>query len=417
MTGVPAGDEQFARNLIGGRWQFPAVPFEYEIRSPLDGTVLAAVPLSSRLDVARAVRAAATAKQAWAADPDARRAALARLADALTARTDELAELQAAETGLDPPDSAFAAKAAVDLAARLLGAGARASGVTGHVLSWGLPLTEVICSVLPRLAAGQTAVVKPSLRAPLSATAFAHLATEAGLPAGVLNLVQGTGTDVGAALLGEPCLRSLHVRASERTLADAVRAAARTGARLVAVRSGGNVHVAGRDADPEQVAMAATATLALHSAGGLGYLPLLCAQETRAPAIAEAIAARLPMIQPAPLPAEPLRQRALARIEQLGAAGARLVHGGAVPDDARHRMGWIIPPALLDLGHAGTPAATAALASEPLGPVLLVLTWRTPDDLDGIFTHPRYADGAAFLAGVSEDEIKQANLPHKSAPG
>jgi acyl-CoA reductase-like NAD-dependent aldehyde dehydrogenase len=70
---------------------------------------------------------------------------------------------------------------------------AAALAVSGHVLSWGLPLAEVTCAVLPHPLAGHTAVIKPSLRAPMSAAAVAHLATCMGFPPGVINIVQGTG--------------------------------------------------------------------------------------------------------------------------------------------------------------------------------------------------------------------------------
>src|SRR5215470_2488346 len=191
------GDEHFARNLIGGSWRFPAAPYEYEIRSPVDSTITTVVPLSSRFDVARAVAAAADA---------ARRAELlARLAGELDRLAPRLVALQATESGLAAADARSVVDGAARLARTLAATGppaGRPAGVTGHVLSWGLPLFEIASAVLPPLATGHTAVVKPSLRAPLSAAAFGYLAARAGFPPGVLNIVQGTADDVGAALLG-----------------------------------------------------------------------------------------------------------------------------------------------------------------------------------------------------------------------
>ena len=77
------GDEHYARNLIGGRWQFPAAPFEFEIRNPLDSTVTTVVPLSSRFDVARAVTAARAATRPWSSDGDMRHRLLTQLVDRL----------------------------------------------------------------------------------------------------------------------------------------------------------------------------------------------------------------------------------------------------------------------------------------------------------------------------------------------
>ncbi len=92
--------------------------------------------------------------------------------------------------------------------------------------------------------------MKPSLRGPLSPVAFAHVATEIGLPAGVVNLVQGTGVDVGAELITRRDLSALHVRAGQRTIAQAMRAHERSDVCLHALRAGGNVVIAGPEQDP-----------------------------------------------------------------------------------------------------------------------------------------------------------------------
>ena len=100
-------DEHFARNFIGGRWQFPAAPYDYEIRNPADSTITTVVPLSSRFDVAQAA-AAAAADQArrgpWAHQGERGRLLHAVL-DRLAASRADLARLQAVETGLSFPDS------------------------------------------------------------------------------------------------------------------------------------------------------------------------------------------------------------------------------------------------------------------------------------------------------------------------
>ena len=324
----PSGDvqpraEYFARNLIGGRWEFPSAPFDYEIRSPLDGAVITAVPLSSRLDVARAVSAAKSAAGSWAADPAARHALLTALAAQLSALSGPLARLQAAETGLDLADSTAVTGAVNLVCQRLIAAnrwqGDQAAGgkVSGHILSWGLPFAEVACAVTAHLAAGHTVVIKPSLRGPLSAAAFGQLATKAGFPAGVINIVQGTGVDVGTALIGTAELDFLQVRAGQRTLSQAERAAAATGVPASWLRAGGNIAVAGGDADVELVATAVTDALRTHSTGGPLALPFLCVQTDVAGPITDAIMAKLEQCRPAPLPAESLRDRALARIASL----------------------------------------------------------------------------------------------------
>jgi len=433
------GDEHFARNLIGGSWRFPAAPYEYEIRNPADSTITTVVPLSSRFDVARAVTAATDAVPGWSAAPARRAELLARLADELDRLAPRLVALQATESGLaaadahtavtgaahlartlaaaeaqvtEPGPGAADARAAVTGAARLaraLAAAGRPAGVTGHVLSWGLPLLEIASAVLPPLATGHTAVVKPSLRAPLSAAAFGYLAARAGFPPGVLNIVQGTADDVGAALLGTAQLSLLQVRGGDRLHTLAGRATAVTGVPLRGLRGGGNVAVAGRDADPAQVAAALAVAIRAHSTGGLLALPLLAVHADAADAVLDAVLAAVGTVAPAPLPTSALRDRATGRVESLRRRGGRVLTGGTVPDDTRHRMGWFLPPTVIGLG----PVDPASHLGEPLGPVLTVATWRSPDDLARAFGHDHPADAVASTWAMTGADLAAARLPHQ----
>jgi acyl-CoA reductase-like NAD-dependent aldehyde dehydrogenase len=228
--------------------------------------------------------------------------------------------------------------------------------------------------------------------------------------------VQGTGIDVGAALHTTSQLGQLHVRAGERTLAHAARAVAVTGVPLRTLRAGGNLALIGPDADPAAVAAAAAAiadALRVHSAGGPLSLPLVAAHATRARAVTDAIVARLDGAASAPLPTEPLRHRALDRVESLRRAGARLLRGGVIPDDVAHRMGWRLPPTVLTVSDLPSfaPADPADPFGEPLGPALVVATWQSPQELAGALGHPRHADGIASIWGLDESTLAMAALP------
>jgi hypothetical protein len=89
-----------------------------------------------------------------------------------------------------------------------------------------------------------------------------------------------------------------------------------------------------------------------------------------------------------------------------------VLSGAEVPDDVRHRMGWIVPPTVLAAGTAQDWPVTGQPLDEPTGPVLPVLTWRSPSDLAGAFAHPRYADGIACSWGLDDAELAAARLPH-----
>jgi acyl-CoA reductase-like NAD-dependent aldehyde dehydrogenase len=419
---MPA-DEHFARNLIGGRWQFPAAPYDYEIRNPDDSTITTVVPLSSRFDVAQAVAAADEARQGTWADLARRGRLLHAVLDRLQTSRSDLARLQATETGLSFPDSLAVIDATLEsartLMARTLPGGgvpvdARSPGVSGHILSWGAPFTETVASVLPALLRGDAVIVKPSLRGPLSPVAFAYLAAEAGLPGGVINVVQGTGVDVGADLISRAGLSALQVRASSRTLALAERGHARTNVPLSTLRGGGNAAIVGpRPVDLGVLTQAVTAAVRMNSAGGPFGLPLLAVHADRVDAVLAALLAALAGTVAAPLPAEPVRRAAVRRIDALVVAGAATLLGSsAVPDDAAHRMGWRLPPTVLHLGAVNSPAAAAERASEPVGPVLGVLAWRDWGELADAFGSPRAAGGVATLWGVDQRAATSMPLPH-----
>lgn len=415
-------DGCYARNLIGGLWQFPAAPYEFEIRNPGDSTITAVVPLSSRFDVTRAFHAATSALRGQWASPTARRQSLYVLLDRIDACRVDLAHLQSVETGISVADSLNAVKTTLAIARACLRRDGRGDvrpgrGVTGHILSWGLPFTEVVTSVLPALLHGDTVIVKPSLRGPLSPVAFAHLATEAGLPAGVVNVIQGTGGDVGAELITRRDLSALFIRAGERVIARAERGHERSGVPLRTLRAGGNVMIVGNDTDDDVEVLAEHVATAVrvHSNGGPFGLPLLAVHRDRAEQVRAAILDRLGRTVAAPLPTEPVRSQALARIRMLIEAGANVLLGGpTVPDDIEHRMGWRIPPTVLDLSGAGSAAVQAEQATVPLGPVLATFTWHNWVELGNVFTASRATQATATLWGTDDAGIRHAAdlLPH-----
>jgi acyl-CoA reductase-like NAD-dependent aldehyde dehydrogenase len=381
---------------------------------------MAVVPLSSRFDVAAAVEAAGAALRGPWADPATRIPLLRALVDRTSACRAQLGRLQATETGLSLNDSLAAITMTLRLANALLGDTTphrppRPAGISGHILSWGLPLTEAVTSLLPALVRGDTVVVKPSLRGALSPVAFAFLATEVGLPPGVVNLVQGTGQDVGGELIGRRDLSSLHIRAGERTISQAERAHHRTGILLHTLRAGGNLALVGPSAlaDLDQIARTVATSVRMHSAGGPLGLPLLVMHRDIARPVQAAVADHLSTTIPAPLPSESLRRRALDRLEGLVTAGAGILLGGpAVPDDATHRMGWRMPPTIVALGAPGAPAAVTERSRVPLGPVLATVTIDDWDDLATASSARRAADGIARVWGTEPGDDRPA-LPHE----
>lgn len=216
-------------NLIGGKHVPAAAGDTIEDLNPATGRVHATIPRSGAADVEAAVAAARAAFPAWSATSVEQRADLLdRIADALEARVDELAALESADAGkpitlartIDIPRAVrnfrfFAGAARHDetgfhpMADAINYTLRKPLGVVGLITPWNLPLYLLSWKVAPALAMGNTIVAKPSELTPLTADALGRIAMEAGLPAGVLNIVHGYGHEVGQALVEHPEVKAI----------------------------------------------------------------------------------------------------------------------------------------------------------------------------------------------------------------
>ncbi|MEM9434682.1 MAG: aldehyde dehydrogenase family protein [Pseudomonadota bacterium] len=220
MTLEPLGIDP--RNcLIGGAWNLPASERSLPLLNPSDGSVLCEIARGDDEDIQRAVAAARSALAgAWGKSTAAERGrVLARLGQLVSEHIDTLAKLEALDVGKPLTQ----ARADVLALARYMEFYAGAAdklhgttipyldgytvytlrephGVTGHIVPWNYPMQIIGRSVGAALAAGNACVLKPAEEACLTALAFAKLATDAGLPAGALNVVPGLGGEAGAAL-------------------------------------------------------------------------------------------------------------------------------------------------------------------------------------------------------------------------
>jgi betaine-aldehyde dehydrogenase len=194
--------------------------------NPATGTTVAELGLATPADADAAVAAARAAGSGWASStPGDRATVLAKLAAGMAANADTLVAEEVSQTGkpvrlaaeFDVPGSIdnveFFAGAARHLEGKATAEYSpdhtssirrEAAGVVATITPWNYPLQMAVWKVLPALAAGCTVVIKPSELTPLTTLTLARLATEAGLPDGVLNVLTGRGDDVGGALAGHP---------------------------------------------------------------------------------------------------------------------------------------------------------------------------------------------------------------------
>ncbi len=233
------------RHWIGG--ERVAGSGTFEDVSPLDGTVIAQVSRGGEREVEVAVAAATAAFAGWAATPVEERAAiLHRVADGVEKRLEDLAQVETRDNGSllrshrrgVMPRVAMNLRFFADHALHLAHPDFETrghrnhvswdpAGVTAVVTPWNAPLMLATWRIGPAFAAGNTVVAKPPEWAPLTASLFADIAHEAGLPAGVFNVVQGYGAEAGAPLVAHPGVRRVCFTGSVPTSIKIGEAAAR----------------------------------------------------------------------------------------------------------------------------------------------------------------------------------------------
>ena len=244
---VVAGVSVDTRHWIGGRRTASADAAVFEDVSPIDGEVIARISRGGKAEADAAVTAAEAAFPAWAATPPAERARLLQaIADGVEKRLEELAAVETTDNGAlirshrrgVMPRVAHNFRFFADhLVAQLGHPDFDTRGHTNHVSwdpagvcvlisPWNAPLMLATWKVAPALAAGNTVVLKPSEWSPLTASLLADIAAEAGLPPGVLNVVQGIGEEAGAALVENPAVRRISFTGSVPTAKKIARAAA-----------------------------------------------------------------------------------------------------------------------------------------------------------------------------------------------
>jgi len=243
---VVAGIGVDTRHWIGGR-RVAGASATFDDLSPIDGRVIARISRGGAVEAAAAVAAAKAAFPAWAATPPAERARILHaVADGVEKHLEDLAIVETTDNGAlirshrraVMPRVAYNFRFFADYLVEQLGhPDFDTRGHTNHVSwdpagvcvlisPWNAPLMLATWKVAPALAAGNTVVLKPSEWSPLTASLLADIAAEAGLPPGVLNVLQGIGEEAGAALVAHPDVRRISFTGSVPTAKHIARSAA-----------------------------------------------------------------------------------------------------------------------------------------------------------------------------------------------
>ncbi len=392
------------RMYIGGAW----VPAQNGGRWPLvdPGTeeVLAEVPYGDAADVRAALDAAADAFAGWARkNPYERAALLDKAAEIIAGRVDDFARRTSEESGKPLAQSRgewagapnylrFAAEEARRLGGRWIPSrmsGRRIDvtyeplGVVGVITAWNFPVYNVNRAVASALAVGCTVVVRPSEYTPRSAFDYARAFADAGLPNGVLNVVNGDPAGMGQAMLDDPRCRKIAFTGSTRVGKLLMDGASRTVKRL-ALELGGNAPVlVFPDVDVAAVARSGV-TAKLRNSGQVCIAPqrfIVHASIADAFKAAAVEAMRREIVghgltketTVGPLINAAQRDRVERLVASSVAAGGRVLTGG---DRCGKERGYFYAPTVIDQ----LPADASVLREELFGPVLPIVTFETPDE-------------------------------------
>lgn len=407
MTATTDGASALARGLWrDGAWATSDGGGLRTIRCPADGSAVATVIEASGHDAARAIESARAAFDAglWPAVPERERGELlGRVADLLERDRAVYARAEALDTGkrlveaeYDIDDIVkcfryFAGIAGTD-SGRVVDTGVAGAisrivyapvGVCSLITPWNYPLLQVSWKVAPALLAGNTFVLKPSELTPSTAILLMQTLAEAGLPAGVANLVTGNGPDVGSVLSADPRVDLVSFTGGLQTGKVIMAAAAATVKRVALELGGKNPNIVFADADFETVVDYILTAVFLHSGQVCSAGARLIIAEEVHDAVVDAVVARARLIrlggpfderaETGPLISKSHRDKVHAYVEVGIAEGAVLRCGGAIPLESPLDLGWFYPPTVLDRCVSGMTVTR----DEAFGPVLTVETFTT----------------------------------------
>ncbi|SCL55313.1 aldehyde dehydrogenase (acceptor) [Micromonospora citrea] len=379
--------------FVDGQFVDPTDGGTFKSVNPASEEVLAEIAEAGAQDVDRAVRAARAAyEKVWGPMPGRDRAKyLFRIARIIQERSRELAVLESLDNGkpikesrdVDLPLVAahffYYAGWADKLEHAGFGANPRPLGVAAQVIPWNFPLLMLAWKIAPALAAGNTVVLKPAETTPLTALLFAEICQQADLPAGVVNIVTGAG-DTGRALVEHPGVDKVAFTGSTEVGRAIARSVAGTRKKLTLELGGKAANIVFDDAPVDQAVEGIVNGIFFNQGHVCCAGSRLLVQENVADRVLESLKRRMAQLRVG----DPLDKNTdigainsaaqLARIRELSDAGsAEGAERWSPPCELPERGFWFAPTIF-----TGVTQAHRIAREEIFGPVLSVLTFRTP---------------------------------------
>jgi succinate-semialdehyde dehydrogenase/glutarate-semialdehyde dehydrogenase len=382
-----------ARQLLDGSWVDAVDGGRWDVIDPATEEIVANVPFGGAADVIRAVEAAQRAFPGWrAATPYERGAVLLRAATLVRARVEVLARVTVRETGKPVAEAMGEWQVAANLLEWFAEEGKRVYGYTiparvatrrmmvlhepigvvGVITAWNFPAYNPARAVAAALAAGCPVVMRPAELTPLSAMALAAILEEAGLPPGVLGLVNGEPAAMGREMLDHPAVRKISFTGSVPVGKLLMDGASRTMTRL-SLELGGNAPVLILpDVDVEMVARAAV-TARFRNAGQVCVSPQrFLVERSRLAAFEEVVVEETRALKIGPLISARHRERVEGLLAAATSGGATIRTGGK----RRPGPGFFLEPTVL----AGATPEMSVFADEVFGPVFTTCSFATLDE-------------------------------------
>ena len=426
--------KRYDAHYINGQWVKAQSSNVFEVHDSTTEEVFATVPQGTRAEAEQAVLAARAAFESWSQLPvETRCGYIDKIVEGLKARTDDMGTAIAREVGMpikmakmiQVGGPVFNWGNAAQVARRYVWEEKVGTslvvrepiGVVGCITPWNFPLNQITLKVAFAMAAGCTVVLKPSEIAPINAMILTEIIHEAGLPAGVFNLVNGTGPEVGEVLASHPEVDMVSFTGSTRAGKRVGELAAQSVKRVALELGGKSASVILPDADLEAAVKGSIGACMLNSGQTCSAHTRMLLPESKyeeAKKIAQATIAKFtigPSLDEAtrlgPLVSAAQRDRVLGFIAQGIQEGAEVVAGGA--QKPAFDKGYFVQPTILRI------KATDTLAKEEIfGPVLVIITYKDEEDAIRIANDTIYGLGGGVW---SNDEAHAVAVARRIRTG
>ena len=409
---------------INGQWVNPVQTNDLHVENPANEEMIATISLGAAADVEAAVAAAKAAFTLYSQiSVDERVALMEKLLQIYMSRIDEMAAAISMEMGA--PIS-FATAAQADCGRGHIATAIEALkvfeferqvlntcivkepiGVCGFITPWNWPINQITCKVAPALATGCTMVLKPSEIAPISGYLFSEMVHQAGFPAGVYNMVNGDGPDVGAVISSHPDIDMVSFTGSTRAGILVAKAAAETVKRVTQELGGKSPNIIFEDADLEAAVRSGVSNMMGNTGQSCNAPSRMLVQASvydRAVQIAKQAAENIKVARPTqegwhlgPLSSRVQFDKVQGMIKAGIEEGAELVAGGLGKPEGLE-TGYFVKPTVF----AGANNQMMIAREEIFGPVLTMIPFETEEDAIAIANDTPY--GLAAYLSTGDDE-------------